>query len=72
MREVTGENHPYTLGCALNLALDLRALGEREAFRELFTDTIERYHHTLGSGHPEVSAATARERAICDIEPPPV
>jgi tetratricopeptide (TPR) repeat protein len=72
LRRVSGEDHPYTLSCAVNLALDLRAVGEREAFRELYTDTMERYHRTLGNGHPEAQAAAARERAICDIEPPPV
>ncbi len=72
LREVSGEDHPYTLSCAVNLALDLRALGEREAFGELFTDTMDRYQRTLGYTHPEAAAAAARERAVCDIEPPPV
>lgn len=71
LREVSGADHPYTLSCAINLALDLRALGERGAFRELFADTMERYERTLGAGHPETAAATARERAVCDFEPPP-
>jgi len=72
LREVSGEDHPYTLSCAVNLALDLRALGEREAFGELFTDTMDRYQRTLGHAHPEAAKAAARERAVCDIEPPPV
>ncbi len=72
LREASGQDHPYTLSCAVNLALDLRALGEREAFRELFTSTMDRYQRTLGPAHPEAAAAAARERAVCDIEPPPV
>ena len=72
LREASGEDHPYTLSCAVNLALDLRALGERDAFRELFTDTMDRYQRTLGNAHPEAASAAARERAVCDIEPPPV
>jgi Tetratricopeptide repeat/TIR domain len=72
LRQVSGDDHPYTLGCAVNLALDLRALGERDAYRELFTDTMDRYRRTLGSAHPEVAAAAARQRAVSDIEPPPV
>ena len=72
LRETSGRDHPYTLSCAVNLALDLRALGEREAFRELFGDTMDRYQRTLGSPHPEAAAAAARERAVCDLEPPPV
>jgi tetratricopeptide (TPR) repeat protein len=72
LRTVSGADHPYTLSCAINLALDLRALGERDAYRDLFGDTVERYERTLGAGHPEAVAAAARERAVCDFEPPPV
>lgn len=72
LRRVSGEDHPYTLSCAVNLALDARSLGERARFRDLFADTMSRYQRTLGASHPEVVAAAARERANCDIEPPPV
>jgi hypothetical protein len=72
LREVSGEDHPYTLSCAINLALDLRALGERDAFRDLYADTMARYQRTLGATHPETVSAAARERAVCDIEPPPI
>ena len=72
LRESSGKDHPYTLSCAVNLALDLRTLVEREAFHDLFTDTIDRYHRTLGNAHPEAVEAVARERAVCDIEPPPI
>jgi tetratricopeptide (TPR) repeat protein len=72
LRETAGEDHPYTLSCAVNLALDLRAVGQRDAFRELFTDTMDRYRRTLGNAHPEAAAAAARQRAVCDIEPPPI
>ena len=33
--QVVGESHPYTLNSALNLANDMRALGEEERAREL-------------------------------------
>jgi tetratricopeptide (TPR) repeat protein len=72
LSEASGRDHPYTLSCAINLALDLRAVGERAAFRELYADTMQRYERTLGTGHPEAQTAAARERAVCDIEPPPV
>jgi len=72
LREACGPDHPYTLASAVNLALDLRALGARDAFHELQADTLARYERTLGTGHPEAQAAAARERAVCDIEPPPV
>jgi len=72
LRKVSGEDHPYTLSCSLNLALDLRNLGKRTAYSDLFADTMNRYHRTLGAAHPEAVAAAARERACCDIEPPPV
>jgi Tetratricopeptide repeat/TIR domain len=71
LRRTSGEDHPYTLSCALNLALDLRSLNERGKFRELLSDLLERYRRTLGDAHPETIAATARQRADCDIEPPP-
>jgi tetratricopeptide (TPR) repeat protein len=72
LKRTSGENHPYTLSCALNLALDLRAAGERERFRDLLREVLDRYHATLGGSHPEAQLAAARERASCDIEPPPV
>lgn len=72
LRRVSGESHPYTLSCALNLALDLRDLGERARYREMLGDVLDRYRRTLGDTHPEAKLAAARERADCDIEPPPV
>jgi len=71
LRRTSGESHPYTLSCALNLALDLRSTGDRAGFRDLLTDVLERYRATLGDNHPEAVAAAARQRANCDIEPPP-
>jgi len=72
LRQTSGEDHPYTLSCAVNLALDLRALGELDLARAMVADTLDRYQRTLGAGHPEAVAAAAGERAVCDIEPPPV
>jgi len=72
LRARSGEDHPYTLSCAINLALDLRDMGDRTGYRELANDTIMRYQRTLGAAHPEAEAAAAQERAVCDIEPPPI
>jgi hypothetical protein len=71
LRATSGHDHPYTLSCAVNLALDLRHLNERGNSNELLTDARERYARTLGDGHPEAVAARLRQRANCDIEPPP-
>ena len=44
-----GQDHPHTLTCAANLALDLKVLGQSQRAEELATDT-------LGDDHPEVRA----------------
>ena len=47
-----GEDHPDTLTSASNLAIDLRALGETQAARELDEDTLARSRRVLGDDHP--------------------
>jgi hypothetical protein len=48
-----GEDHPSTLASASNLAVDLRALGETQAARDLDEDTLARRRRVLGEGHPD-------------------
>ena len=42
-REVLPTDHPYTLGTAANLALDMRAVGAFRDSVDLLRDTWERY-----------------------------
>jgi hypothetical protein len=69
-RRVRGEDHPYTLYCAVNLAIDLKAVGEDERAETLTADTAERLRTVLGDKHPETIAALNGRRAESDIEPP--
>ena len=48
-----GEDHPDTLTSANNLAIDLRALGDHQAARELDEDTLARRRRVLGEDHPD-------------------
>ena len=48
-----GEDHPDTLTSANNLAIDLRALGEDQAARDLDQDTLARRRRVLGEDHPD-------------------
>ena len=48
-----GEDHPGTLASATGLAVDLRALGETQAARELDEDILARYRRVLGEDHPD-------------------
>ena len=48
-----GEDHPDTLISASNLAIDLRALGEVQAARDLDQDTLDRRRRVLGDDHPD-------------------
>jgi hypothetical protein len=49
---VLGEDHPDTLRSASNLALDLYALGDLPAARDLDQDTLTRLRRVLGDDHP--------------------
>jgi hypothetical protein len=48
-----GDDHPRTLFCANNLALDLWDLGQHEEARELNEDTLLRRRRLLGDDHPD-------------------
>ena len=48
-----GQDHPDTLRSAIQLALDLNALGEAEAARNLAQDTLDRQRRILGEDHPD-------------------
>ena len=54
-----GEDHPDTLTSANNLAIDLRALGEYQAARELDQDTLARRRRVLGEDHPDTLPSAA-------------
>ena len=67
----TGAQHPYVLMRAINLAHDLRAIGDQDRADELYDDAIERLSGSLGAKHPEVLDAAAGLRLEGDVEPPP-
>ena len=52
-RRVHGDDNPWTLITASNLAFDLRRLGEAEAARDLDADTLARRRRVLGDDHPQ-------------------
>jgi hypothetical protein len=70
-RQVAGAEHPTTLACALNLAFDLSSLGRSDESVTLFDETLTSYSRVLGSEHPAITAAVARIRANCDVDPMP-
>jgi hypothetical protein len=70
-QNVLGANHPHTLVCATNLALDLKILGKGEEAETLADETIERYRRVLFDDHPDVASAVRGERLDFDFEPPP-
>jgi hypothetical protein len=71
-RDVLGADHPHTLACAANLALDLRATKRLEEADALSAATNERYAETLGPDHPDTLAASTDQRLDFDFEPPPL
>jgi hypothetical protein len=56
-RDRLGEDHPSTLASANNLALNLRAVGERQQARTLDEDTLTRRRRVLGEDHPDTLAS---------------
>src|SRR6185369_5926211 len=50
-RLTLGPDHTDTLTTAHNLAITLGALGDRQAARTLYEDTLERFRRTLGPDH---------------------
>jgi hypothetical protein len=69
---VMGENHPITLGCAANMAVDLRAEGLDEEAEQLSADTLARFRTTLGDKHPDTLVAAEGRRLDFDFDPPPI
>jgi len=67
-----GDNHPVTLTCAANLALDLRASGASEEGEALAADTRERCARTLRADDPLAEALVTEARAEVDFDPPPI
>lgn len=49
-----GPDHPFTLACAINVAIILRNAGERAEARELNERTVGRLRAGLGAEHPAV------------------
>ena len=52
-RRILGDDHPYTLVSASNLAVRLAALGEHEQARRMDEDTLARRRRILGDDHPD-------------------
>ncbi|WP_443048358.1 tetratricopeptide repeat protein, partial [Streptomyces sp. H39-C1] len=71
-RRVHGDDHPATLGSANNLAVDLAALGEMEAARELAEDTLARRRRTLGPDHPATLDSAHNLAASLGLESGPL
>ena len=63
---------PSTLVSANNLAIDLRALGEVQAARDLDQDTLDRHRRVLGEDHPDTltsaSNLAADLRALGEVQ----
>jgi hypothetical protein len=58
-RRLQGEDLPYTLRAAHNLARDLAALGEYQQACSLHEDTLTRYRRVLGDDHLYTRQAVA-------------
>lgn len=67
-----GADHPATLSCSANLALDLRALGAIEEADVLAAETAHRCARTLERDDPLAAALAAGSRAEVDFDPPPI
>ena len=52
-----GEEHPDTLTAMGNLAVSLRALGEKQAARALLEKVVEGSQRVLGAEHPDTLMA---------------
>jgi hypothetical protein len=56
---VRGEDHPFTLISANNLARDLYGLGEYQQARTLAEDTLARLRRVLGEDDPSTRQSAA-------------
>ncbi|MFI5841591.1 tetratricopeptide repeat protein [Catenuloplanes sp. NPDC051500] len=71
-RATMGADHPSTLAAALNLAIDLRALGREPEAEALHQETVERYKRVLGVNHLATKEAADWKRANCDMDVMPL
>ena len=72
LTEVAGEDHPLTLSCTSNLALDLRGIGRGDEADVLQRKAVEGFAAVLRTDHPWLQAARQRRRIECDIAPMPM
>jgi hypothetical protein len=70
LRDRVGSEHPHTLACAANLAIDLRAQGEIERSRVLSAKTMALYRTALPAGHFELIDAAEGKRIAIDLDAP--
>jgi hypothetical protein len=56
---------------AVNLAHDLRSVGDTDRADVLVTDALAGLRTALGPDHPDIARVLAGTRAEGDIEPPP-
>ena len=61
-----------TLGCAANLAIDLRNDGDETMAERLSIDTMRRYRQTLGGDHPDTVVAAEGRRLDFDFDSPQI
>ncbi len=59
MRSILGDDHPFTLSCAVNLANCLGDSGDLAAAEQLQRETIARLRDTLGLLHPDTLTCEA-------------
>ena len=59
LRDNLGDDHPYSLSCALTMANCLHDLGQFSAAEDLQRDTIARLRKILGDSHPDTLTAQA-------------
>jgi hypothetical protein len=57
LRVNLGDDHPYSLSCALTMANCLHDLGQFSAAVDLQRDTIARLRKILGDSHPDTLTA---------------
>ncbi|WRT97986.1 FxSxx-COOH system tetratricopeptide repeat protein [Streptomyces violarus] len=72
LTEVAGQDHPLTLACTSNLALDLRGLGRGDEADILQRKAVEGFAAMLRNDHPWLQAARQRRRIECDVAPMPM
>ncbi|MFF4116181.1 FxSxx-COOH system tetratricopeptide repeat protein [Streptomyces sp. NPDC001714] len=78
MRAALGANHPWTLGCALNLAAVHHLSGRQDEASALREDTLLRARQVLDEGHPlrrsceRALTSAAGDPPGWDFEPQPI